>query len=73
MSRQSWVAGQGALALEIAEQDDRRFDHILLPFGGGGLLTGFGCAAARLWPETRLHGVHPATFGRNLGSVPAST
>lgn len=60
------VAGQGSLALEIAEQDDRRFDHILLPFGGGGLLTGFGCAAAKLWPETRLHGAHPAIFGRNL-------
>ena len=60
------VAGQGTLALEIAEQQDRHFDHILLPFGGGGLLTGFGCAAARLWPEAQLHGVLPAIFGRCL-------
>lgn len=60
------VAGQGSLALEIAEQTDQHFDHIVLPFGGGGLLTGFGCAAARLWPEARLHGVLPAAFGRQL-------
>jgi threonine dehydratase len=60
------VAGQGTLALELYEQRPAGFDHAFVPFGGGGLLTGFGTAARQIWPRMELHAVYPAAFGRSF-------
>ncbi|WP_209435978.1 pyridoxal-phosphate dependent enzyme [Paracidovorax oryzae] len=61
------VSGQGSLVPEIAAQRPSGFDHLIVPFGGGGLLSGFGAMAARYWPGARLHAVLPSVFGRLQG------
>lgn len=60
------VAGQGTLMMEVAAQHGRHFDHLFLPFGGGGMLTGAGLAANAIWPQAQLHGVLPAAFDRDM-------
>jgi threonine dehydratase len=44
------VAGQGTLALEIAEQLPH-IENIVVPIGGGGLISGIASAFAQLAPE----------------------
>jgi threonine dehydratase len=54
-----WViAGQGTAALELSTQAARP-DVILVPVGGGGLLSGTALAVRELWPGTRIVGVEP--------------
>jgi threonine dehydratase len=56
-----WViAGQGTVALEIADQLGRPPDLLVVPVGGGGLLAGTAVAASGLTPRTRVVGVEPA-------------
>lgn len=50
------VAGQGTLALEVI-QDLPQLDYILVPIGGGGLLSGVGFALKSLNPRIRVIGV----------------
>lgn len=47
------VAGQGTIGLEIAE-DAPDLDAVLVPVGGGGLITGIAVAVKTLMPRTRL-------------------
>jgi threonine dehydratase/cystathionine beta-lyase/cystathionine gamma-synthase len=67
------VAGQGTLALEVHDQFADGFDHALVPFGGGGLLTGFAAAAKQCWPRIQIHAVCPAVFGRDFGAAYRAT
>lgn len=53
------IAGQGTIVLELAEQTERP-DTVLVPVGGGGLLSGTALAARHRWPGTRVIGVEPA-------------
>jgi threonine dehydratase len=53
------VAGQGTAARELIEQTGP-LDILLVPCGGGGLLSGCAIAAAALSPATRTIGVEPA-------------
>ncbi len=53
------IAGQGTAALELIE-DAGPFDVILVPVGGGGLLSGTALAAAALCPQARVVGAEPA-------------
>ena len=53
------VAGQGTAALELIEETGP-LDLLLVPCGGGGLLTGCAIAARSLAPEIRVIGVEPA-------------
>ncbi|MGE0448724.1 MAG: threo-3-hydroxy-L-aspartate ammonia-lyase [Vicinamibacterales bacterium] len=53
------VAGAGTAALELIE-DVGPLDLILVPCGGGGLLSGTGLAAQALSPGCRVVGVEPA-------------
>ncbi|MBF4691879.1 threonine ammonia-lyase [Fusibacter ferrireducens] len=49
-------AGQGTIAIEILEQNNE-IDTIIVPIGGGGLITGIAVAAKTLKPEIRIIGV----------------
>ena len=53
------VAGQGTLGLEMAE-DVPDADTVIVPIGGGGLISGIATAFAELRPETRIVGVQAA-------------
>ena len=53
------VAGQGTAAKELIE-DAGPFDLLLVPCGGGGLLSGCALAAKHLNPGCRVIGVEPA-------------
>jgi threonine dehydratase len=49
------VAGQGTLGIEMCEDCDA--DTVVVPIGGGGLISGIGTAVSELAPETRVVGV----------------
>ena len=49
-------AGQGTVGLEILQQNPS-IDTILVPIGGGGLITGIATAAKAMRPDIRMIGV----------------
>ena len=53
------IAGQGTAAKELIE-DAGALDVLLVPCGGGGLLSGCALAARRMLPDCRVIGVEPA-------------
>jgi threonine dehydratase len=53
------VAGQGTAAMELIGETGR-LDILLVPCGGGGLLSGSALAAHALAPDCRVIGVEPA-------------
>ena len=53
------IAGQGTAALELIE-DVGSLDYLIVPCGGGGLLSGCSIAAAALAPGCKAIGVEPA-------------
>ena len=53
------IAGQGTAAKELIE-DVGPLDLLLVPCGGGGLLSGCAVAAKQLSPDCRVIGVEPA-------------
>jgi threonine dehydratase len=62
------VAGQGTLGIEMYE-DLPSVDTVIVPIGGGGLISGIATAFAELSPETRIVGVQAsgaATVPRSL-------
>jgi len=54
------IAGQGTAALELLE-DEPGLDLVLVPVGGGGLLSGTLVASAGLSPDTRVIACEPET------------
>jgi threonine dehydratase len=50
------IAGQGTIGLEVLE-DLPDVDTILVPVGGGGLISGISLAAKAERPETKVYGV----------------
>ena len=52
------IAGQGTTAVELHEQVDD-LDAVVVPIGGGGLMSGTCIAMNSLSPSTRLIGVEP--------------
>jgi len=50
------VAGQGTLGVEMC-RDCEAIDTVIVPIGGGGLISGIATAFAELSPETRIVGV----------------
>ena len=61
------VAGQGTAAKELFE-DAGPLDMLLVPCGGGGLLSGCAVAAKHLSPGCRVIGVEPAAGDDGLRS-----
>jgi threo-3-hydroxy-L-aspartate ammonia-lyase len=54
------MAGQGTAALELLE-DVPALDALVMPLGGGGLLSGCAVAAKGMSPSIRVWGVEPET------------
>jgi threonine dehydratase len=52
------IAGQGTVGLEVAE-DVPDVDVVVVPVGGGGLLSGVATAIGGLRPDARVIGVEP--------------
>jgi threonine dehydratase len=50
------IAGQGTIGLEILE-DMPNVDRILVPVGGGGLISGISLAARNIKPDVEIFGV----------------
>ena len=55
------IAGTGTLALEMLE-DDPELEVLVVPVGGGGLISGMAIAAKALKPSIRLYGVESRTY-----------
>ena len=53
------IAGQGTAAKELIE-DVGKLDYLLVPCGGGGLISGCAIAANHLTPGIKVIGVEPA-------------
>lgn len=56
------IAGQGTVGVEIAE-DAPDVGVVLVPVGGGGLISGVALAVAELCPDAKIVGVEPELAG----------
>jgi threonine dehydratase len=65
-----FISGNGTIALEILE-DVPDVDAVIAPIGGGGLLSGIGCAMRALRPEARVYAAEPATAAPLSASIAA--
>jgi len=54
------MAGNGTIGLELLEQLDD-FDAVVVPYGGGGLLTGIASAVKAERPKVRFYSAEPET------------
>lgn len=52
------IAGQGTIGLELLEEETK-FDAVVVPIGGGGLISGIAVAMKTLQPDIRIIGVEP--------------
>lgn len=52
------IAGQGTCGLEIVQQLED-FDSVIVPVGGGGLISGISIAIKSLKPTAKIYGVEP--------------
>ncbi len=64
------VAGQGTIALEIAQQAPD-LEMLLVPVGGGGLAAGVALAMHELMPACKVYGVEPEGAASMLASFKA--
>jgi threonine dehydratase len=55
------IAGQGTIALEMLE-DEPTLDTLIIPIGGGGLISGNAVAAHGINPKTEIVGVEAALY-----------
>lgn len=56
------IAGQGTCGVEIIEDADADLDMLVVPVGGGGLLSGVATAARALRPDIRIVAVQTAMY-----------
>jgi threonine dehydratase len=64
------MAGQGTVALELLDQTGG-LDRVVVPVGGGGLISGCATVVKALSPDTRVTGVEPSAsddVARSLAS-----
>jgi threonine dehydratase len=65
------MAGQGTVALELIHQTGAELDVVVVPVGGGGLISGCATVVKALAPQVRVIGVEPAAsddVARSLAS-----
>ena len=53
------IAGQGTIGLELLEEETK-FDAVVVPIGGGGMISGVAVALKTMRPNLRIIGVEPA-------------
>ncbi len=64
------MAGNGTIGLELLEQSPG-FDAVVVPYGGGGLLTGIASAVKASRPEVRFYAAEPETAAAVTASLAA--
>jgi threonine dehydratase len=62
------MAGQGTIALEILEEIED-IDAIIVPIGGGGLISGIAVAAKSINPDIKIIGVQSAIIASTKASL----
>ena len=62
------IAGQGTIGIEILNEI-KDLDAIVVPIGGGGLISGIAYAAKHLKPEIKIYGVQAAGAPSMFNSV----
>lgn len=62
------IAGQGTIGLEILDQLEN-VDAIVVPIGGGGLISGVAFAVKSLKPDVKIYGVQAANAASMFNSV----
>jgi threonine dehydratase len=62
------IEGQGTIALEILKELPDT-DIILVPVGGGGLISGIACAAKKINPTVKIIGVEPEGAASALAAI----
>jgi threonine dehydratase len=62
------IAGQGTAAVELFE-DAGSLDGLVVPIGGGGLISGCAVAAEALAPGCRVIGAEPEASGDSMRSL----
>lgn len=62
------IAGQGTIALEILNELDN-IDAIIVPIGGGGLISGIAYAAKQIRPSVKIYGVQAAGAASMYNSI----
>lgn len=62
------IAGQGTIGLEILDQLDD-VDAVVVPVGGGGLISGVAAVIKQLKPQCRIYGVQAAGAASMYQSV----
>lgn len=62
------IAGQGTIALEILNDLDN-IDAIVVPVGGGGLISGIAFAAKHIRPSVKIYGVQVAGAASMYNSI----
>lgn len=66
------IAGQGTCGLEIVDQL-KDFDSVLVPVGGGGLISGISIAIKSLNPNAKVYGVEPDGAQKLRAALKAGT
>ena len=64
------AAGQGTVALEVLEQA-KELDAVIVPIGGGGLISGIAVAIKSARPDVRVIGVEPVGAAAMRASLDA--
>lgn len=64
------ATGQGSIAMEIV-QELPTVDYIIVPVGGGGLITGISTLASMLNPKIKVVGVEPAAAPSMTAAIKA--
>ncbi|WP_315118825.1 threonine ammonia-lyase [uncultured Clostridium sp.] len=62
------IAGQGTIGIEILEELEN-VDAIVVPIGGGGLISGIALAAKSIKPEVKIIGVQPSIIASSKVSL----
>jgi threonine dehydratase len=66
------MAGNGTIGLELLEQAPD-FDAVVVPYGGGGLLTGIASAVKAERPDVRIYAAEPETGAPVAATLAAGT
>lgn len=62
------IEGQGSIALEVLEEVSDA-DIILVPVGGGGLISGIAAAAKQINPKIKIVGIEPEGAASAIASI----